>query len=157
MHHEVAALQLSWHSDLIPGVGGLGFEAVEGIISSNISCSCLSRDGHLMFRVTAKVQLNVIFFQPKLLSYELLDLVSSHFNLKEKEFFGLAFLNDKYVTHCPPCTRGCSCVQVCHDLGLFFFFYCSGQRKWLQMDRRVLDHDFSKKAVPITLSFLVRY
>lgn len=61
-----------------------------------------------MFRVTAKVQLNVIFLQPKLLSYELLDLVSSHFNLKEKEFFGLAFLNDKYVKHHAPCTRGCS-------------------------------------------------
>lgn len=60
-----------------------------------------------MFRVPAKVQLNVIFLQPKLLSYELLDLVSSHFNLKEKEFFGLAFLNDKYVKH--PSTSGCSC------------------------------------------------
>lgn len=36
-------------------------------------------------------------FQPKLLSYELLDLVSSHFNLKEKEFFGLAFFDDKYA------------------------------------------------------------
>lgn len=35
--------------------------------------------------------------QPKLLSYELLDLVSSHFNLKEKEFFGLAFYDDRYV------------------------------------------------------------
>eukprot|EP00066_Takifugu_rubripes_P001971 XP_003963544.2 PREDICTED: FERM domain-containing protein 4B-like [Takifugu rubripes] len=68
-----------------------------------------------------------LLVQPKLLSYELLDLVSSHFNLKEKEFFGLAFLND------------------------------NGQRKWLQMDRRVLDHDFSKKAVPISLSFLVRF
>lgn len=62
------------------------------------------RDGHLMFRVPGKVQVNVIFFQPKLLSYELLDLVSSHFNLKEKEFFGLAFLNDKYINHHLLCT-----------------------------------------------------
>uniref|UniRef100_A0A3Q3WDW3 FERM domain-containing protein n=1 Tax=Mola mola TaxID=94237 RepID=A0A3Q3WDW3_MOLML len=68
-----------------------------------------------------------LLVQPKLLSYELLDLVSSHFNLKEKEFFGLAFFDD------------------------------NGQRKWLQMDRRVLDHDFSKKSGPIALSFLVRF
>lgn len=71
-----------------------------------------------MFRVTAKVQLNVIFLQPKLLSYELLDLVSSHFNLKEKEFFGLAFLNDKYVKHHAPCTRGCSCMPTCRFLAI---------------------------------------
>uniref|UniRef100_A0A7N6BRC3 FERM domain-containing protein n=1 Tax=Anabas testudineus TaxID=64144 RepID=A0A7N6BRC3_ANATE len=68
-----------------------------------------------------------LLVQPKLLSYELLDLVSSHFNLKEKEFFGLAFFDD------------------------------NGQRKWLQMDRRVLEHDFSKKSGPIALSFLVRF
>ncbi|XP_069383266.1 FERM domain-containing protein 4B-like isoform X3 [Paralichthys olivaceus] len=68
-----------------------------------------------------------LLVQPKLLSYELLDLVSSHFNLKEKEFFGLAFFDD------------------------------NGQRKWLQMDRRVHEHDFSKKPGPITLNFLVRF
>ncbi|XP_067382412.1 FERM domain-containing protein 4B isoform X1 [Channa argus] len=68
-----------------------------------------------------------LLVQPKLLSYELLDLVSSHFNLKEKEFFGLAFFDD------------------------------GGQRKWLQMDRRVLEHDFSKKSGPVALSFLVRF
>uniref|UniRef100_A0A8C5D5I3 FERM domain-containing protein n=1 Tax=Gouania willdenowi TaxID=441366 RepID=A0A8C5D5I3_GOUWI len=68
-----------------------------------------------------------LLVQPKLLSYELLDLVSSHFNLKEKEFFGLAFFKD------------------------------NGQCKWLQMDRRVLDHDFSKKAGAIALNFLVRF
>ncbi|XP_028439821.1 FERM domain-containing protein 4B [Perca flavescens] len=68
-----------------------------------------------------------LLVQPKLLSYELLDLVSSHFNLKEKEFFGLAFYDD------------------------------NGQRKWLQMDRRVLEHDFSKKSGAIALNFLVRF
>uniref|UniRef100_A0A3P8TNF9 FERM domain containing 4B n=1 Tax=Amphiprion percula TaxID=161767 RepID=A0A3P8TNF9_AMPPE len=67
-----------------------------------------------------------LLVQPKLLSYELLDLVSSHFNLKEKEFFGLSFFDD-------------------------------GQCKWLQMDRRVLEHDFSKKAGAIALNFLVFY
>jgi hypothetical protein len=33
---------------------------------------------------------------------------------------------------------------------------CSGQCKWLQMDRRVLEHDFSKKSGTISLKFLVR-
>lgn len=32
--------------------------------------------------------------QPKLLSRELLDLVASHFNLKEKEYFGITFIDD---------------------------------------------------------------
>uniref|UniRef100_A0A3Q2CCN9 FERM domain containing 4Bb n=1 Tax=Cyprinodon variegatus TaxID=28743 RepID=A0A3Q2CCN9_CYPVA len=68
-----------------------------------------------------------LLVQPKLLSYELLDLVSSHFNLKEKEFFGLAFFDE------------------------------NGQCKWLQMDRRVLEHDFSKKPAVISLNFLVRF
>ncbi|XP_071750647.1 FERM domain-containing protein 4B [Centroberyx gerrardi] len=68
-----------------------------------------------------------LLVQPKLLSRELLDLVSSHFNLKEKEFFGLTFADD------------------------------NGQCKWLQMDRRVLEHDFSKKTGPIALNFLVRF
>ncbi|XP_056129874.1 FERM domain-containing protein 4B [Lampris incognitus] len=68
-----------------------------------------------------------LLVQPKLLSRELLDLVSSHFNLKEKEFFGLTFIDD------------------------------NGQCKWLQLDRRVLEHDFSKKTGPIALNFLVRF
>ncbi|KAI1890962.1 hypothetical protein AGOR_G00158980 [Albula goreensis] len=68
-----------------------------------------------------------LLVQPKLLARELLDLVSSHFNLKEKEYFGITFIDD------------------------------TGQRNWLQMDRRVLDHDFSKKAGPVALKFLVRF
>ncbi|XP_035596279.1 FERM domain-containing protein 4B-like isoform X1 [Oncorhynchus keta] len=69
-----------------------------------------------------------LLVQPKLLSRELLDLVSSHFNLKEKEYFGLTFVDD------------------------------SGQCKYLQLDRRVLEHDFSKRATgPIALNFLVRF
>lgn len=54
-----------------------------------------------MFTLCLESQINPCILQsplqPKLLSYELLDLVSSHFNLKEKEFFGLAFFDDKYV------------------------------------------------------------
>ncbi|XP_036386974.1 FERM domain-containing protein 4B [Megalops cyprinoides] len=68
-----------------------------------------------------------LLVQPKLLSRELLDLVSSHFNLKEKEYFGITFIDD------------------------------TGQCNWLQLDRRVLDHDFSKKTGPIALRFLVRF
>ncbi|KAM3877978.1 FERM domain-containing protein 4B [Diretmus argenteus] len=68
-----------------------------------------------------------LLVQPKLLSRELLDLVSSHFNLKEKEYFGLSFIDD------------------------------TGQSNWLQLERRVLDHDFSKKTGPLELKFLVRF
>ncbi|XP_038551403.1 FERM domain-containing protein 4B isoform X4 [Micropterus salmoides] len=68
-----------------------------------------------------------LLVQPKLLSRELLDLVASHFNLKEKEYFGLCFIDD------------------------------TGQNNWLQLDRKVLDHDFSKTAGPLELKFLVRF
>uniref|UniRef100_A0A671MD45 FERM domain-containing protein 4B-like n=1 Tax=Sinocyclocheilus anshuiensis TaxID=1608454 RepID=A0A671MD45_9TELE len=68
-----------------------------------------------------------LLVQPKLLSHELLDLVSSHFNLKEKEYFGFTYVDD------------------------------TGQCKWLQLDRRVLEHDFSKKSGPVALQFLVRF
>nr|XP_020489449.1 FERM domain-containing protein 4B isoform X2 [Labrus bergylta] len=68
-----------------------------------------------------------LLVQPKLLSLELLDLVASHFNLKEKDYFGLCFIDD------------------------------TGQNKWLQLDRKVLDHDFSKTSGPLELKFLVRF
>uniref|UniRef100_A0A8C2Q2M8 FERM domain containing 4Ba n=1 Tax=Cyprinus carpio TaxID=7962 RepID=A0A8C2Q2M8_CYPCA len=68
-----------------------------------------------------------LLVQPKLLSRDLLDLVSSHFNLKEKEYFGISFTDEK------------------------------GQTNWLQLDRRVLDHDFSKKTGPLELKFQVRF
>ncbi|XP_026117218.1 FERM domain-containing protein 4B-like isoform X2 [Carassius auratus] len=68
-----------------------------------------------------------LLVQPKLLSRDLLDLVSSHFNLKEKEYFGISFIDEK------------------------------GQANWLQLDRRVLDHDFSKKSGPLELKFQVRF
>ncbi|KAM6927632.1 FERM domain-containing protein 4B [Xenentodon cancila] len=68
-----------------------------------------------------------LLVQPKLLSRELLDLVASHFNLKEKEYFGLCFIDG------------------------------TGQNNWLQLDRKVLDHDFSKSLGPLDLKFLVRF
>ncbi|EAW65476.1 hCG17318, isoform CRA_b, partial [Homo sapiens] len=65
--------------------------------------------------------------QPKLLARELLDLVASHFNLKEKEYFGITFIDD------------------------------TGQQNWLQLDHRVLDHDLPKKPGPTILHFAVRF
>lgn len=83
--------------------------------------NCLNyftRDVYLIFWVTvgfpAKLTLNLnLPPQPKLLSYELLDLVSSHFNLKEKEFFGLAFFDDKYVNCCFQWSEYLQCIRVC--------------------------------------------
>ena len=36
-------------------------------------------------------------FQPKLYAGDLLDLVASHFSLKEKEYFGLAYKDETRV------------------------------------------------------------
>ncbi|CAB4070517.1 unnamed protein product [Lepeophtheirus salmonis] len=52
-----------------------------------------------------------LMIQPRLLAGELLDLVSSHCGLKEKEYFGLALVDEK---------------------GLY---------TWLTLDRKVLEHD----------------
>ncbi|KAM4721176.1 FERM domain-containing protein 4B [Rhinophrynus dorsalis] len=68
-----------------------------------------------------------LLVQPKLLARELLDLVASHFNLKEKEYFGISFMDD------------------------------TGQFAWLQLDQRVLDHDLPKKSGPVSLNFVVRF
>ncbi|EHH51192.1 FERM domain-containing protein 4B isoform X1 [Macaca fascicularis] len=68
-----------------------------------------------------------LLVQPKLLARELLDLVASHFNLKEKEYFGITFIDD------------------------------TGQQNWLQLDHRVLDHDLPKKPGPTVLHFAVRF
>ncbi|XP_067907642.1 FERM domain-containing protein 4B isoform X1 [Heterodontus francisci] len=68
-----------------------------------------------------------LLVQPKLLSRELLDLVASHFNLKEKEYFGITFIDD------------------------------TGQSNWLQLDRRVLDHDLPRKTGPVALFFSVKF
>lgn len=39
-----------------------------------------------------------LLVQPNLLSSDLLDLVTSQVALKEKEFFGLAFIDETYVS-----------------------------------------------------------
>ncbi|XP_039617430.1 FERM domain-containing protein 4A isoform X4 [Polypterus senegalus] len=68
-----------------------------------------------------------LLVQPKLLAKDLLDLVASHFNLKEKEYFGISYTDE------------------------------TGHFSWLQLDRRVLEHDFPKKSGPVVLYFCVRF
>uniref|UniRef100_A0A8C7XG92 FERM domain containing 4A n=1 Tax=Oryzias sinensis TaxID=183150 RepID=A0A8C7XG92_9TELE len=68
-----------------------------------------------------------LLVQPKLMAKDLLDLVASHFNLKEKEYFGIAYVDE------------------------------TGHFSWLQLDRRVLEHEFPKKSGPIVLYFSVRF
>uniref|UniRef100_A0A3Q3FB07 FERM domain containing 4A n=1 Tax=Labrus bergylta TaxID=56723 RepID=A0A3Q3FB07_9LABR len=68
-----------------------------------------------------------LLVQPKLMAKDLLDLVASHFNLKEKEYFGIAYTDE------------------------------TGHFSWLQLDRRVLEHEFPKKSGPIMLYFCVRF
>ncbi|XP_063952008.1 FERM domain-containing protein 4A-like [Lytechinus pictus] len=65
--------------------------------------------------------------RPKLLSSDLLDLVASYFNLKEKDYFGLAFLDE------------------------------TNHFNWLQLEKRVLDHDFPSKSGILTLYFRVQF
>ncbi|XP_055936030.1 uncharacterized protein LOC129965838 isoform X2 [Argiope bruennichi] len=72
-----------------------------------------------------------IVIQSRLYAGELLDIVASHFNLKEKEYFGLSFIDD------------------------------SGHHSWLQLDKRVLEHDFPKKftsqGAVLILYFRIKY
>ncbi|XP_073709865.1 FERM domain-containing protein 4A isoform X7 [Misgurnus anguillicaudatus] len=68
-----------------------------------------------------------LLVQPKLMAKDLLDLVASHFNLKEKEYFGISYIDE------------------------------TGHFSWLQLDRRVLEHEFPKKSGPIVLYFCVRF
>ncbi|KAH9508220.1 FERM domain-containing protein 4B [Bulinus truncatus] len=68
-----------------------------------------------------------IIIQPKLNSNDLLDLVASHFKLKEKFFFGLGFFDD------------------------------TNNFNWLQAERRVLDHEFPKKTGLLILHFSIRF
>ncbi|KAG8199269.1 hypothetical protein JTE90_003692 [Oedothorax gibbosus] len=68
-----------------------------------------------------------ILVTPKLYAGELLDMAASHFSLKEKEYFGLAYADD------------------------------TGHYSWLQLDRRVLEHDFPKKSTTLVLYFRIKY
>ncbi|XP_041348053.1 FERM domain-containing protein 4B-like isoform X3 [Gigantopelta aegis] len=70
-----------------------------------------------------------IIIQPKLYTNELMDLVASHFKLKEKQYFGIAFIDE------------------------------TGHYNWLNLDKRVLDHDLPKRVGTnlLILHFSVRF
>ena len=68
-----------------------------------------------------------LHIQPRMYAGELLDLVAGHCQLKEKEFFGLAVVDE------------------------------NGHYQWLQLDRKVLDHDLPRKPVTLTVHFLVKF
>ncbi|QQP56060.1 Uncharacterized protein FKW44_000607 [Caligus rogercresseyi] len=69
-----------------------------------------------------------LHLQPRLLGGELLDLVCAHVGLKEeKEYFGLALLDEKGLT------------------------------TWLSLDRKVLEQDLPRKPSVLTLHFLVKF
>lgn len=68
-----------------------------------------------------------MLIQPRLYAGELLDLVASHCQLKEKEYFGLAVVDE------------------------------SGHFTWLQLERKVLDHDLPRKPLLLTVHFLVKF
>ncbi|XP_022098106.1 FERM domain-containing protein 4A-like isoform X4 [Acanthaster planci] len=65
--------------------------------------------------------------QSKLLAGDLLDLVVSYFSLKEKEYFGLACADE------------------------------IGHYNWLQLDRKVLDHEFLPRTGTLILYFQVQF
>ena len=65
--------------------------------------------------------------QPRLYAGELLDIVASHCGLREKEYFGLAVVDD------------------------------AGHYTWLQLDRKVLDHDLPRKPQTLIVHFLVKF
>ena len=68
-----------------------------------------------------------LHIQPRMYAGELLDLVASHCQLREKEFFGLAVVDE------------------------------AGHYTWLQLDRKVLDHDLPRKPQILTVHFLVKF
>ena len=65
--------------------------------------------------------------QSRLYAGELLDLVASQCGLREKEYFGLAVVDD------------------------------AGHYTWLQLDRKVLDHELPRKPPTLTVHFLVKF
>ena len=64
---------------------------------------------------------------PRLHAGELLEIVAAHCGLREKEYFGLAVVDD------------------------------AGHYTWLQLDRRVLDHDLPRKPQTLIVHFLVKF
>ena len=64
---------------------------------------------------------------PEILTSNLLDMVASHLALKDKEYFGISYMD-----------------STCH-------------RSWLQIDKKVLDHDLPKKTNILVFFFRVKF
>lgn len=69
-------------------------------------CVCVSHPGVFVCvyilneKISFVMKPNFFFLflsQPKLMAKDLLDLVASHFNLKEKEYFGISYVDETYV------------------------------------------------------------
>jgi len=52
----------------------------------------------IFFPVTNSHHLALFRFQTKILGKDLLDIVASHFKLKEKEYFGIAYKSERLVS-----------------------------------------------------------
>ena len=102
---------------------GMGVGQGEGKVAARVE----PREG----RVTQVVLLDdrrlELVVQPRLYAGELLDIVSSHCGLREKEYFGLAVVDD------------------------------AGHYTWLQLDRKVLDHELPRKPQTLIVHFLVKF
>lgn len=64
---------------------------------------------------------------PEILTSNLLDMVASYLTLKDKEYFGISYMD-----------------STCH-------------RNWLQLDKKVLDHDLPKKSNILIFFFRVKF
>ncbi|KAJ7407189.1 FERM domain-containing protein 4A [Willisornis vidua] len=113
--------------------------------------------GNMSARFQVQLQTQIC---PKLLAKELLDLVASHFNLKEKEYFGIAFTDETVITAFSVTKIRLSDYYGGENNAFYFNDYRNalwGHLNWLQLDRRVLEHDFPKKSGPVVLYFCVRF
>lgn len=114
------------------GVGMANGGAAAGDKSAAAAAAAMRRTpSHLEGRQASIVLLDErrleMLIQPRLYAGELLDLVASHCGLKEKEYFGLAVVDE------------------------------SGHYTWLQLDRKVLDHDLPRKPATLAVHFLVKF
>jgi hypothetical protein len=63
------------------------------------------------------------YLTPEILTSDLLDMISSYLSLKDKEYFGISYID------------------------------ATSHRNWLQLDKKVLDHDIPKKANNLLILF----
>ncbi len=110
------------------GVGGAGDKAPAHMMRRNTGSSSESGGGGRQASVVLLDERRLeVLVQPRLYAGELLDLVASHCHLREKEYFGLAVADD------------------------------AGHFTWLQLDRRVLEHDLPRRPAQLTVHFLVKF